>query len=319
MAEVGGKDGGEGAVDGAGAAVADGMAVEFGGGRDIGGGAEYEDFGGAVGEGEGYGGFFDGGEDAARNEQCAGQQGGAVHGGAGEDVVGRRDEEAAVGGDDAEVLGGECGEVAVGVEREDEVESALDGFAAHEGVGEVVDALDACEEVRFDRDAAQPDAGAAGMQFHEGAREADGEDEEQRLGAFERVGAVAAGAAGNEYADEGVGMAAGAEDGGEDAVPFRAGPGDGETDLRGAAFEAVPVGGEVVGGAGGALEGLEEAVAAVDHVVVDGDDHEVGVGGDGVPPAGIHGVVVPLVVGAVGVAEGGEIAGGEVGVHGAGG
>ncbi len=306
----------EGAPDGAGSAGADGASAEGGDGGDVGGGAEDVHFGGGGEVGGGDGGFFDGGEDAGGEEVFAGELEDAVGGGSAEDVVGCGDAEGAGGSEDAEGFGGEFGGVAVGVQGEGEIDVLADGFGAHEGVGEVVEALDAREEGGLDGEVGEGDGGTAGMEVHEGWGKADGDDGEQRDGAFGGGDGVAAGAAGDEEADQRVAVrGGGAEDVGEDFLQAGAGPGEGEADGAAAVFEAVPVGGEVVGGTVEDFEGFEDAVAAVDHVVVGGQNHEVGIGGDGVEPGGVHGVVVALVRGAVRGAEGGKIGGGEGQIH----
>ena len=278
-------------VDGAGLAVADRLAFEAGNGGDVGGGAEDEDFAGGL---EGVGGDvgFEAGGEGVVVEEGLSELEGATEGGSGEDASGAREEEAAVGVDDGDVFGWAFGEVVLFVAGEDEVELAVEGFVLHEGVGKVVAGFDGGKVAGFYGDGGPAGGGSVGVGVHEGGGESVDDDVEGGLGAVGGADPHASGAAGEEDADEGV-IAAGGADGLEyDVNKVVAVDRRGEMDAGGGLDEAVEVGFEEEDASVAGFEGFEDAVAAMDEVVVDGDDHPLGVGGDASVEAGVHGVEI---------------------------
>lgn len=306
------EEGAEAFGDGAGG---EGAVFEAGDGGDAGGGAEDEEFGLVFEVG---GTEFLGADGEA---VVPGEVGDALEGGAGEMVVGGRDEEGAAGGDGHEVFGVAFGDKAVGVDADDEVGVAGGGFGFHEDVGEVVAGFDGGESAGFGGDGAEDGAGAFGVAFHEGRRGGVGDGVKAGGGGFGGVDAETAGAAAEEEADEKAGAGGEGAEVGEDVAEAVWGDGEGEADAGGGVVEAGEVGVEVVKLIGFEQEGFEDAVAAVDEVVVDGDAHEAGIGDEGIPFGGVHGVVGS---GMRGCGPGGEafegLFEGEVrGIHGVGG
>jgi hypothetical protein len=160
------------------------------------------------------------------------------------------------------------------------VEARFLRFELHENVGQIVGALGHRVERRLDGIGGGHDAQAVPVPPVWVGETGEDHHEEAGLGACRGGQAEAPRSRGDPVADGAVALAAGRGGAGDDRAHLLARAGQGQPGEPGGANEAVEMGLEVVDLPVHDGRGVEDAVAAMHDVIVEGEHHEGGVGHD---------------------------------------